>query len=231
MLYPVTTIPLLYSSLSAPFIICVVSVQFCIRSSVAFQHAPFIICVVSVQFCIRSSVAFQHEVSSISYTIYVLFYFSQFVICFMMPSLLHLYFLDIQPFLSNVIRIVFISVLWLNPLVCSFLMSVAHLSAKSSRCVQLPACLSSCEVHTPYACLLGILPDKSGQATISNEKSSLLSYVVVQIVLFLMQICRSRNVTLLSSSFSLFSCRSLWQIRLLLSQMLPSLLSAKRSSI
>ena len=101
--------------------------------------------------------------------------FPCFVIRLMMPSLLVVYFLWIQLFLSSVTHSVFISVLWLNPLFSNFLMSVVHLSAKSCSYVQLPACRSNCDVQTPYACLLGILPDRSGYATISNENASLWS--------------------------------------------------------
>ena len=50
-----------------------------------------------------------------------------------------------------------VPVLGLNPFVSSLLMSVLHFLAKSSSCVQLPACLSNCEAQTPYACFLGIL--------------------------------------------------------------------------
>ena len=130
--------------------------------------------------------------------------FLYFMIMFMMPSLLVWYFFCIQLFLSSVMRSVFISVLGMNPFASSLLMSVLHFLANFSTCVQLLACLSNCEVQTPYACFLGILPDKSGYATIPNEKASLLSYVSVKRVFFCMLICRSKNVTLLSSSFSLF---------------------------
>ena len=141
--------------------------------------------------------------------------FPYFVIRLMITSLLVWYFLCIQLFLSSVMRSVFISVLGMNPFASSLLMSVLHFLSNFSSCVQLLACLSNCEVQTPYACLFGILQDKSGYATIPNENASLLSYVSVKILLCCMLICRSRNVTLLSSSFSLFSYRFLWYIRVL----------------
>ena len=77
--------------------------------------------------------------------------FLYFMIMFMMPSLLVWYFLCIQLFLSSVTRSVFISVLGMNPFASSLLMSVLYFLANFSSCVQLLACLSNCEVQTPYA--------------------------------------------------------------------------------